>query len=423
MPNIEHLKPEILLFESVTFTPEVIKQKLKKLKPFSAPGPDGFNSTLLIELSEELCFPLCLLFTKSMSEGSVPQEWKCANVTPIFKKGSKLNPGNYRPISLTCIICKIMESVIKDSLVEHLTKNNLIFNSQHGFMSKKSCLTNLLEYLKNVYEYIDQGHSVDVIYLDFAKAFDKVPHARLSSVLQAHGVAGEAVNWIDNWLEGRQQRVVLNGEKSEWLPVTSGVPQGSVIGPILFVIFINPLDRVIDQLATILSKFADDTKAGRVINCEVDRDLLQNAIDILLKWSEDWLMVFNASKCKVIHFGKNNPKYSYTMGGFAPGGTVLESTKEEKDVGVIISDTLKPSSQCAAAARKANQVLGQMSRSFHYRDRFTWILTYLLLVLLTAEDRMVHKRRLLCLSSLYRDQSNLASVLYIQLSVLALSKL
>ena len=162
-----------------------------------------------------------------MNEGSVPKEWKCANVTPIFKKGSKLNPGNYRPVSLTCIICKIMESVIKDSLVEHLTKNNLIFNSQLGFMAKKSCLTNLLEYLEKVYEYIDQGHSVDVIYLDFAQAFDKVPHARLSSVLQAHGVAGEAVKWINNWLEGRQQRVVLNGEKSEWLPVTSGEPWGS----------------------------------------------------------------------------------------------------------------------------------------------------------------------------------------------------
>ena len=117
-----------------------------------------------------------------MSEGSVPQKWKCANVTPIFKKGSKLNPGKYKPVSLTCIICKIMESVIKDSLVEHFRKNNLISNSQHGFMAKKSCLINLLQYLKKVYEYIDQGHSVDVVYLDFAKAFDKVPHARLSSV-------------------------------------------------------------------------------------------------------------------------------------------------------------------------------------------------------------------------------------------------
>ena len=136
-------------------------------------------------------------------------------------------------------------------------------------MTKKSCLTNLLEYLEKVYEFIDQGHSVDVIYLGFAKAFDKVPHARLSSVLQAHGVAGEAVNWINNCLEGRQQGVVLNGEKSEWngYPVTLGVPQGSVIGPYLFVIFINPLDRIIDQLATILSKFADVTIAGRVVNC------------------------------------------------------------------------------------------------------------------------------------------------------------
>ena len=121
-----------------------------------------------------------------MSEGSVPQEWKCANVTPILKKGLKLNPGKYKPVSLTCILCKITESVIRDSLVEHFTKNNLISNSQHVFLAKKSCLINLLQYLKKVYEFIYQGYSVDVVYLDFAKAFDKVPHAtsnRLSSTI------------------------------------------------------------------------------------------------------------------------------------------------------------------------------------------------------------------------------------------------
>ena len=184
------------------------------------------------------------------------------------------------------------------------------------------------------------------------------------------------MNWINAWLTGREQRVVLNGEESGWLPVTSGVPQGSVLGPTLFVIFINPLDLVVDNLASILSKFADDTKVGCEVNSEEDRLLLQDDIDCLMIWAEEWQLEFNASKCKVLHLGKKNKQFSYTMGGHAPGGQILEVTKCERDIGVLISNDLKPSLQCASAAQKANQLLGRMSRSFSYRDKYTWIRLY-----------------------------------------------
>lgn len=135
-------------------------------------------------------------------------------MSPVFKKGSKSSVGNYRPISLTSIVCKVMESLVRDAKIKHLENHKLIKASQHGFMAQKSCLTNLLEYLEVLTKLVDEGHSIDIIYLDFAKAFDKVPHQRLALKLKAHGISGKILTWIEAWLAGRQQRVVLNGQAS-----------------------------------------------------------------------------------------------------------------------------------------------------------------------------------------------------------------
>ena len=157
----------------------------------------------------------------------MPEDWRLANVTPIFKKGSKTDAANYRPVSLTSVICRVLESLLRDVIVDHLVRHKLIYNTQHGFVPRRSCLTNLLEYLEEMTRLVDEGHNVDVIYLDFAKAFDKVAHSRLMAKCRALGVVGEVAAWIEAWLEGRKQRVVLNGSGSSWLDVTSGVPQGT----------------------------------------------------------------------------------------------------------------------------------------------------------------------------------------------------
>ena len=268
-----------------------------------------------------------------------------------------------------------MESILKDHIVDYLTVNDIILKSQHGFMKKRSCLTNLLEYLENLSDLVDKGHSVDVVYLDFSKAFDKVPHERLAVMLQAHGIGGHILEWIKSWLRGRKQRVVLNGSFSRWIQVCSGVPQGSVLGPLLFIIFINLFDHEVGILE-ILSKYADDTKVGGVVDEPEQIENLQIVLNRIMQWADSWQMVFNKEKCHVMHLGRKNPRHYYTMGGHAPGGQVLDKSKWEEDLGVIVSDDLKPSKQCLAASKKANSTLGRMARSFSYRSKDVWLRLY-----------------------------------------------
>ena len=191
----------------------------------------------------------------SLQEGIVPLEWKEANIIPLLKKGSRNKSVNYRPVSLTSVICKLLESIIRDQIMDFLIKHKLINSSQHGFLKSKSCLTNLLWFFEEITKLGDEGSPVDIIYLDFQKAFDKVPHQRLK--LKSHGIGISIINWIEQWLTDRRQRVVVDGEVSNWKPVLSGVPQGYVLGPILLLTYINDLEEgVTSKVLT----FADDTK-------------------------------------------------------------------------------------------------------------------------------------------------------------------
>jgi len=175
-------------------------------------SPDGIGPRVLQELQDELAPALAVVFKKSLNAGVVPKDWLEANVTPIYKKGTKSPPGNYLPVSLTSVSCRVMESILRDEITEHLAKNKLIKGSQHGFMKDRSCVSNLLEFLEKATTVVDEGEGFDVIYLDFAKAFDKVPKERLLRKVRAHGVRGRVLAWIRSWLSGRKQRVVLNGE-------------------------------------------------------------------------------------------------------------------------------------------------------------------------------------------------------------------
>jgi len=230
-----------------------------------------------------------------------------------------------------------MERLLRKLLLEHMFDNDFISDCEHGFIPGRSCTTQLLEVMDKWTDILDNGGSLDVIYLDLAKAFDSVPHRRLLLKLQSYGINGAYLSWISNFLLGRNQRVTVSGTGSEWAPVLSGVPQGSVLGPVLFVCYIN------DMPATVLSfiyMYADDTKIGREVGTEEDRKILQADLNRVEQWSDEWQLKFNSKKCKVLHLGHDNNKATYSMKN--DGVEVqLEHSTEEKDLGVWTDHKLK----------------------------------------------------------------------------------
>ena len=289
------------------------------------------------------------------------EEWKFAKITPIFKKGGKTKPENYRPVSLTSQPCKVMERIIREQITDHLETNNLLSVHQHGFRKKRSCLTNLLESIETWTKIVDNGTPLDIVYCDYRKAFDTVSHRHLIRKLSAYGLKGQVLAWLSDFLRERWQAVAVGNSVSSSTRVTSGVPQGSVLGPVLFLLYVNELPELTNSN---LKMFADDVKLFRGIESDTDAQILQDDLNTLCHWSEDWLLQFNTMKCKVMHVGHCNPSHDYIMG--QPDGTKdkLQVSKVERDLGVHIADTLKATSHCQIAAKKASAALRQLRMAF-----------------------------------------------------------
>lgn len=258
----------------------------------------------------------------------------------------------------------------------HLCVNNLLTPQQHGFVPKKACSTNLIETVDIVTSLMKDKKPVDIVFFDFSKAFDKVPHGRLVSKLQSLGIQGQLLGWIAAFLEGREQRVVLGNHVSEWAHVTSGVPQGSVLGPTLFAAYINDLPNL---LTNICKLYADDLKIIAKVESEVDTRSLQDDIDKVASWCDKWLMELNTEKCKVMNVSGNEQlgkERQYSL--LKPNGEriSIKQTTEERDLGIIITPDFKFSSQASHAASKANSILGMLKRTFMSRDIELWASLY-----------------------------------------------
>jgi len=216
----------------------------------------------------------------------VPESWKLANITPVHKSGSKLSTNNYRGISLTSVLCKLLERIIGSHIWNYLSVNEILSPHQHGFVPNRSTSTNLLETMDIITGALNNGLGVDVIYLDFMKAFDRVAHARLVTKLKGIGINGSLLSWCVSFLANRKQRVIMGDNVGDWMSIESGVPQGSVLGPLFFIIYINDL---IKSITIPIKVYADDTKLILVYNDSSECIDLQNTLDIIHMWTNKFV--------------------------------------------------------------------------------------------------------------------------------------
>ena len=287
-----------------------------------------------------------------------PKRWKQANIVPIFKKGDKKAPENYRSVSLLPLFGKVFEKVVYDELMRHVSP--VLSDAQHGFLPRRSCVTNLATYLHHAWTSMSDGCQTDAVYTDFSAAFQSVSHRLLIFKLKnSYHVSGKILDWFGSYLPDREQRVVVNGKSSEWRDVTSGVPEGALLAPLLFALYINDLPMVVNTSQCIM--FADDVKLYHRVRTTSDCEQLQSDLDSLSRWSADWKLRLNASKCFAFTLSL---KTSPVVHPYSIGGSVLERVSEVRDLGVILDTKLTFSAHINHTVAKANRALGVLIRSF-----------------------------------------------------------
>ena len=309
----------------------------------------------------ELCYPLYLIFSKSISSMKVPSIWKSANVMPLFKGGTHSTPSNYRPISLTSVCSKTLERIITSQLYSYLDSNNLLSVSQYGFRSGLSVADQLLYTYDYVSFHLDQGSDVDVLLFDYSKAFDVVNHQVLISKLFLIGIRNPLLGWIKDFLTSRSMQVVVHRSSSHVSDVPSGVPQGSVLGPLLFLIYINHITANLHCKSVL---FADDLKlylaSPSTKSAAFDAVWsLQNDVTLLYHKSLSWGLSFSVSKCACIHFSRHThaPVHDYLLGNHP-----IPHKEYVRDLGVLVDSTLKFHLHIHEICCKANGVANNILR-------------------------------------------------------------
>lgn len=338
---------------TIVFTEDGIEKMILALDSSKSPGPDGVTARDLRLIAPVAAKYLCTIFSQSLMEGDIPDDWKNANISPIFKNGPKSDPRNYRPISLTSIPCKLMEHIMISNIMKFLTENNLLNNEQYGFRSGASTELMLVAVIDKIMKQVQNGGQVDAIVIDLVRAFDKVSHPYLLHKLRGYGLGDKTVKWYSAFLTNRKQRVVINGTSSFEAEVSSGVPQGSVSGPVLFILYINDL---LDGIKVNKAYFADDGTIFHKIVSKEDQEKLNKELEEVRNWCEKWKMEVNWDKTHLIRFTKrregNALSHEYSI-----NGKILKESKAIKLLGVTVRDDLKWNDHVENVCKKASRQL------------------------------------------------------------------
>lgn len=345
------------VMDFIIIEPLGIEKVIKGLKLSSSPGSDLINAKFLKSTVVYSSVLLSRIFQQSLDTHQLPADWKVGKVVPIHKSGSRNSPLNYRPISLTSIPCKVLEHILYSHLAKHLDSNSFFTKAQHGFRKNLSCETQLLSFTHSLHLILDKGSFADCVFFDFAKAFDKVCHQLLLFKLSKLSLDPNLFRWLENFLLNRSQYVASNGHTSSFNSVDSGVPQGSVLGPLLFLIYINDLPN---NVSSNIYLFADDCVILREITDNNDNKSVQDDINAISNWCDVWLMQLNVSKCKTMRVTRNNiPPPNYYLNNIP-----LEVVKFYKYLGVYITSTLSWSLHIDKLISNTNRMLGYIRRNF-----------------------------------------------------------
>ena len=332
-----------------------VEKLLSNIKPSKASGPDNIPNLVLKNCARALAPGVAVLFQKSLDTGELPKDWTDANVSPVFKKGDKHLAENYRPVSLTSVLSKNLEHIVCHEMHKHFDRNKVLTNVNHGFRSGFSCETQLTITFNDFVRSADNNTQTDIAILDFSKAFDTVPHRKLLHKLESYGIRGSLHSWISSFLCKRQMRVVLDGESSKETEVISGVPQGTVLGPLLFLVHINDLP---DSVSSNVRLFADDCLLYREIKSRNDQEILQKDLQSLEIWAETWGMRFNAKKCYILSVSNKGIQKFYQL-----DSCILKEVDNNPYLGLMFSNDLKWTTHINKISNKASSTLGFIQRN------------------------------------------------------------
>ena len=349
-------------------TQDIIKA-VHKLACKSTLDPQNYSMTFVKKIIANIAYPLNCIYNMSLKDGSVPQDWKTAFVCPLLKKGDPQKCCNYRSVSLVSVFSKIIESIVKDQMLAHLDRNDLLSKHQHGFVPGKSIVTNLLHCLDDWTRDYDNGFQTDIIYLDYAKCFNSVSHPKLIHKLKEMGFVKLCEKWFTSFMLNRLQLVRIQDCFSSPVEISSGLPEGTVIGPVMFICYSLDLYGVVKN--SVISAYADDSKLYKPIKSEPDTRLLQNDIDSIKLWSDTWQLKLNVSKTKLLTIGKKKFESKYLL-----GAEIIERVNKMRDLGIVIQTNLCFTDQCSNIIKKAHHVIRHIFRTFKLHDKEFYVHLY-----------------------------------------------